>query len=97
MKDIFCPNQRIIILQGLEQDSDYSLSNEMLQRLLKMYGHGLGIDEVDRLIDWLAEKGLVTKEEIGNGIRVAKLTRAGLDVAKGLVRIEGVDRPLPGV
>ncbi len=97
MKDIFCPNQRIIILQGLEQDADYSLSNEMLQRLLKMYGHSLGIDEVNSRIDWLAEKGLLTKEEIGNGIRVAKLTRAGLDVAKGLVRIEGVDRPLPGV
>lgn len=96
-KDLFRPNQRIIILQGLEQDNDYSLSNEMLQRLLNMYGHGLGINEVNSLIDWLALKGLVTKEEIGNSLLLTKLTRTGLDVARGLVRMEGIDRPLPGV
>ena len=31
MDNIFLPNQRIIILQGLEKDSGRTLSNEMLR------------------------------------------------------------------
>ena len=36
MKDIFIGNQRIIILQGIEKN--ITLSNEMAQRLLRVYG-----------------------------------------------------------
>lgn len=95
MKDIFGPNQRIIMLQGMENDNDYSLSNEMLQRLLVAYGHGVGVSQVNEQIQWLKEQNLVTTEDLGNGIIVAKLTRLGLDVAKGHACVEGVDRPIP--
>lgn len=95
MKEIFEPNQRIIMLQGMENDNDYSLSNEMLQRLLHAYGHGVGVQQVNDQIQWLRERSMVTTEEIGNGIIVAKLTRLGLDVARGHQRADGVDRPIP--
>lgn len=39
MKDIFIGNQRILILQGIERN--ITLSNEMAQRLLRVYGHTL--------------------------------------------------------
>ena len=95
MKDIFAPNQRIIMLQGMERDNDFSLSNEMLQRLLVMYGHGVGIEHVNEQIVWLKERGLVTVDELGNGVIVPRLTRSGIDVARGHSRIDGIERPIP--
>ncbi len=95
MSDIFAPNQRIIMLQGMEQDNDFSLSNEMLQRLLNLYGHGIGISRVDEHIRWLERESLVTVDELGNGVLVAKLTRAGVDVARGHAQVAGIERPLP--
>ena len=95
MKEIFEPNQRIIMLQGMEHDNDYSLSNEMLQRLLVIYGHGVGIDQVNEQIRWLERRNLVTVETLASGICVAKLTRLGIDIARGHARMEGVDRPTP--
>ena len=49
MDNIFLPNQRIIILQGLEKDAGRTLSNEMLQRLLKSYGHSVSLADVNAL------------------------------------------------
>ena len=95
MNDIFAPNRRMVMLNGMEQDNDYSLSNEMLQRLLNTWGHGVSRDDVDREITWLKDRELVTVEDLGSGVRVATLTRRGLDVATGHARVEGVERPLP--
>jgi len=95
VKDIFAPNQRIIILQMLEGDNDYSLNNGILQNVLIKFGHGVSREKTDREIDWLRDNGLVTVEELGQGIRVAKLTPKGLDVAQGHDRVDGVERPRP--
>lgn len=95
MENIFEPNQRIVVLQGLLRDPAYSLSNEMLQRLLKAYGHTCGIADVNSLINWLERRGYVKAERLENGLVVATLTRPGMDVAQGLVRAEGIDSPLP--
>ena len=96
MNDIFGPNRRLLMLQGMERDNDYSLSNEMLQRVLGVFGHNVGLAEVNREVDWLNDAGLVSVENLPCGMRVAKLTRLGLDVARGHARRDGVDRPLPG-
>lgn len=95
MDDIFSPNQRIIILQMMHADNDYSLSNEMLQRVLVQFGHGVDLAKTDKELDWLESRSLLKIEALTNTLRVAKLTRAGIDVAKGLTRVEGIDRPLP--
>ena len=94
MKEAFAANQRIIALQALEQDSAWELSTQMLQRALEHFGHALSAVAVDGLVDWLTERDLVTVRELP-GLRVAKLTQAGLDVAQGRQRVTGVDRPLP--
>lgn len=99
MREAFAANQRIIALQALEQDSAWELSTQMLQRALEHFGHALSAVAVDGLVDWLAERDLVTVRQLGRelagGLRVAKLTQAGLDVAQGRQRVTGVDRPLP--
>lgn len=94
MDNIFLPNQRILILQGLEKDSGRTLSNEMLQRLLKSYGHTLSLQDVNALIAWLEQRGYVSTERLGEAALIlVHLSRAGLDVALGYTRAEGIDPP----
>jgi hypothetical protein len=94
MMNIFEPNQRIIILQGLLKDPAYSLSNEMLQRLLRQYGHTCSLMDVNTLVNWLEQGGYLTTERLENGLVIAKLARPGIDVASGFLRAAGIDAPL---
>ena len=96
MDNIFLPNQRIIILQGLEKDAGRSLSNEMIQRLLRAYGHNCGIADVNQQINWLEQRGYVKASRLENsGLVIAEILRPGIDVATGFVRAEGIDPPPP--
>lgn len=95
MTDVFAANRRIAILQGLHADTDYTLSCEMLQRLLESYGHRIPVAAVREDIVWLADQRLVTMGDGAAGMTLAKLTRRGADVATGHLRVPGVDRPLP--
>ena len=94
MENIFLPNQRILILQGLEKDAGRTLSNEMLQRLLKSYGHTVSLSDVNALVNWLEVRGYVRTERLADkALVLVTLTRPGLDVALGLLRAEGIDPP----
>jgi Fe2+ or Zn2+ uptake regulation protein len=93
--NIFLPNQRIIVLQGLEKDPGRSMSNALLQRLLRTYGHNCGIAEVNRQINWLEQRGYVTTDRLADsGLVIVEILRPGIEVATGLVRAEGIDPPL---
>jgi hypothetical protein len=94
MENIFAPNQRIVILQSIEKDPGRCLSNEMLQRALKGYGHSCSVADVNVLINWLERRGYVTAERLVNGLILAHITRPGIDVASGNLRAEGIDPPL---
>ena len=95
MSDTFAPARRITILQGLHVDQDYTLSNEMLQRLLGPYGHRVGLDRIGEDLRWLERQELVSLEDGAGGLVLATLTRRGQDVATGHTRVAGVDRPPP--
>ena len=90
MKDIFIGNQRIIILQGIEKN--ITLSNEMAQRLLRVYGHTL--EKVNSICYWLEQRGLVTIERLSDGLFTMRLTKHGQEVALGFAREDGVDAPV---
>lgn len=94
MENIFASNQRIIILQSIEKDPGRCLSNEMLQRALKGYGHSCSIADVNGQINWLEQRGYVATERLSNGLVLANITRPGIDAATGLLRAEGIDAPL---
>ncbi len=95
LDNVFSPNRRIIILQFLQGDNDYSLNNGMLQKVLIEFGHGVSLEDTNKEITWLEEKGLVTVETLSKTMTLVKLTRKGLDVAEGHARIDGVERPAP--
>jgi hypothetical protein len=94
MDNIFLPLVRIIILQGTERAPGRELSNEMLQRLLKEQCHRCSITDVNEQIAWLENRGYVKAERMGDsGFVNAHITRAGIDVAKGYARADGIDPP----
>jgi Fe2+ or Zn2+ uptake regulation protein len=94
MENIFLPLQRIIILQGIERSPGRELSNELLQRLLRANAHSCSIAEVNDQIAWLENRGYVRSTRLGDsGLVNAHITRAGIDVAKGYARAEGIDPP----
>lgn len=92
MKDIFIGNQRIIILQGIEKS--ITLSNEMAQRLLRVYGHTLPLEKVNAVCFWLEQRGLVKTERLDDSLFSMKLTKHGQEVALGFAREDGVDLPV---
>ena len=92
MKDIFVGNQRIIILQGIEKS--ITLSNEMAQRLLRVYGHTLPLEKVNAICYWLEQRNLVAIERLDDSLFSMKLTKHGQEVALGFAREDGVDLPV---
>jgi hypothetical protein len=92
MKDVFIGNQRILILQGIEKN--ITLSNEMAQRLLRVYGHTLPLESVNAICFWLEQRGLVLIERLAENLFTMKLTKHGREVALGYAREDGVDLPV---
>lgn len=92
MDDIFAANQRILLLQGTEKNQ--TLSNEMGQRLLRLYGHSLSLEKVNSIMTFLAERQLVKVEKLSGELWVMRLTRRGKDVATGQARETGIDAPV---
>lgn len=92
MKDIFEGNRRILILQGLNRD--VTMSNEMAQRLLRLYGHSLSLEQVNATCFWLEARKLISIERLEEGLTVMKLTKHGSEVAKGFAKEDGVDLPV---
>ena len=88
-------DRRLVILRFLAEEPDYRLNISLLQDALDMIGHSVGRDVIDTDGAWLAEVGLVTRENLGP-ILMLRLTERGLDAARGRVTVPGVKRPSPG-
>jgi hypothetical protein len=95
-RDIVKEDQRLAILQVLEQDPDFSHNDRVIQRALQAIGHGMSSDRVHTELHWLSEQGLITLQPTADML-IAKLTKRGEDVALGHARVPGVARPRPGV
>lgn len=87
---------RLVILQILNQDSDYSHNESILKAALGAMGHSISSDRLRTELAWLNEQGAVQTTDVG-GIIVAKLTMRGQDAATGAATIPGVKRPGPGM
>ncbi len=82
---------RITILRFLADDNDYTVNESLLADLVEDYGFKPSFDKMRTELGWLEEQGLI--ELAGKGCMVAKLTRRGLDVAKGRASVHGVYHP----
>lgn len=87
---------RLVILQVLNGDADYSHNESVLKAALGAVGHGVSSDRLRTELQWLTEQGLLHTEDVG-GIVVARLTTRGQDVAMGTAMVPGVKRPSPGM
>ena len=90
--------QRLTILQALLADPQYSVNDRILLQVIGARGPGLFLDALRAELRWLADRGLVKLDDgTGGDVYVAELTKRGVDVAKGLVIVEGIARPEPAV
>ncbi len=93
-KDIVAADQRLHILQVLEQDSGYSHNEHVIKQALASVGHNISSDALSTQLHWLHEQDLVELED-AVGIQIARLTQRGADVATGAANVPGVARPRP--
>ena len=85
---------RLLILQALAEDADYSHNELVLDGVLTKLGHGVSIDTLRTQLAWLDGQGLISVETLGE-TWIAKRQRSGLDVAKGRASVPGGRRPGP--
>lgn len=86
--------QRLLVLQALKEDTDYTVNDIMLQAWLDQFGMALSLDKLRTELQWLSEQGLVEIDYAAH-LHIAKLTSRGLDVAQGRSQIPGIARPRP--
>lgn len=87
---------RLVVLQVLNSDADYSHNESVLKAALGAVGHGISSDKLRTELTWLEEQELVKVENV-SGLMVARLTARGQDVAIGAAVVPGVKRPGPGM
>lgn len=85
---------RLVILRELARQTDGRLNDTILTAALDNFGHRRSRDWVRTQIGKLSELGAVTTVEAGT-VRIASITRAGLDHVERRSVIDGVARPSP--
>ena len=83
------------MLQLLAQANGYSMNHELMQNALGAVGIRATGDQVRAELGWLEQVTTVKLMDVGTLV-VAELTERGLDVARGLSIVRGIDRPVPG-
>lgn len=95
--NILAEQQRILILQLLNEDSDCCLNEQMLQKGLAMFGHNVSLDKIKTEVSWLEEQGCVTTDAVSHSVVLVRLTDRGLDVVSQRAVVPGIDRPVRGL
>lgn len=88
-------DQRLLILQTLQQDSSYTVNSTILLITLEGFGHKISNAKIHTELTWLEEQGFISLEDISDTVSLAKITTAGADVAQGSSSSKGVARPQP--
>ena len=93
LQNIIDEDQRLRVLRVLAEDRGHSHNVHVLRSALALLGHDVRSDQAAALLDWLAGAGLVEITSEFDPVTV-RLTRRGLDVAKGRLVAPGVALPL---
>lgn len=83
---------RLVILRLLAEMTGYRANSSVLTMALDTFGHALSRDQVKTELNWLAEQGVLTLDDVGP-VMVATLTERGQDIAAGRARVPGIKRP----
>lgn len=90
-REVIAEDQRLRILQTLEQDAGYSHNEHVLRSVLAGVGHDISRDAMRGHLAWLEEQGLVELTQAATTY-VARLSARGEDVALGRTRVPGIAR-----
>ena len=91
--EVVTMDQRLVVLQVLQQDAAGSCNENVLRAALGMAGHRkLSSLRMRDLLSWLAGQELVALEERA-GLMLARITDRGEDVALGGSSVPGVAAP----
>jgi len=93
-QDIQSEHRRLEILRALNEDSDYSLNDTLLQEILEMQGYGVSLNLIATDLAWLEEQALITTRHLP-GCKIATLRGRGVEAAKGIIIVPGISRPRP--
>lgn len=83
---------RLLILRGLAEEGDGTLSSKLIGRKLQTYGINRDRDWIHQEIRWLAHLGAVTVVD-ADSVLVATITGRGRTHLARQFRLEGVDWP----
>lgn len=83
---------RLVILKELDRQTDGTLNEALLQKVLELFGHKRSREWVRTQLRKLADLGAVTITEAGS-VLIATLRQAGRDHVQRRGVIEGVARP----
>lgn len=93
-RDIIREEARLIILRELHAQTNYALSDALLQQVLESFGIAKPRQWVREEIGYLETIGAVSKTSAGSVVVARLLPKGGEHVERRLV-IEGVKRPSP--
>ncbi|MDQ0454704.1 VpaChn25_0724 family phage protein [Rhizobium paknamense] len=86
---------RLVVLKALAQESNATLNETILTRILEMFGHNRSREWVRTQLSKLSELGAVRTTQAGSVV-IASLTQAGLDHVERRSFISGIAKPSLG-
>lgn len=89
----FASHLRLVMLRVLDENAGYTANTSFLRMAAGELGVPASDSQVRTEAAWLVEQGLVTAKELPMGVTVLTLTARGQDVATGMARVPGVQRP----
>ncbi|WMW66646.1 ArsR family transcriptional regulator [Nitratidesulfovibrio liaohensis] len=87
----------LVILRVLSKVPAGRANHIVLCAALRPLGHDVSLERMQRDLEWLAEKRLVTVEDLEATVTVATITPHGVDVAAGREVVRGVKEPVKGM
>lgn len=89
-------HRRLTILKFLTDSPEYTSNGSILVEVCNQFGVRSTRDQVVGDLAWLKEQGMVTFDD-HSGFIVVTATSRGAEIAQGLARHDGVQRPGPRV
>lgn len=88
----FAADRRLVILRLL-METGAGINTSALEKAVYQFHRTVDRDMIRDDARWLSGRGLVELEELTADLWVVSITTKGERVARGEIRVEGVDRP----
>lgn len=91
--DHFLAEARLVILKGLHEEDDYTLSDSLMQAKLKSFAINKGRTFVRNQLQWLEREVQAVKVTVAGSALIAELTENGVSHVERSLVLDGVKKP----